>query len=119
MSTNVFLLILFGFLYSNSYGQHSEHNVSVGDIFILQKYRLDDYKYVSFPKANFILKKGGIINNKSLKGQKVKVISIKEKKDGTLIASIELESNRSFFGIQKRVTVRLNDAMLAAEIANY
>ncbi len=117
MSTKAILLIFFGFLYGASYGQHSEHNVSVGDTFILQKSRLDDYKYVNFPKPNFIIKKGGVLNNKSLKGQKVEVISIKEKQ-GALIATLELYSNRSFFGSHKQVTVHLDEAIQAAEIAH-
>jgi hypothetical protein len=76
----------------------------------------DNYKYISFPRANFIIKKGGLANYKNIKGKKVQIKSVKKKEDGSLIATIELISKKKFFNSHKYVKVDIYKAIDKKEL---
>jgi hypothetical protein len=107
------LMILFsGIIYSQS----SNSNINVGDIFLIGEAKNNNYEYINFPRPNFIIKKGGLANYENIKGEKVEVTSIKEKKDGNLVATIQLYSKKKFFNSHKYVTVDINEAISKKEL---
>ena len=76
----------------------------------------NNYTYINFPKPNIIIKKGGLVNFKNVVGKKVMVISIKEKRNGTLVATIQLVPKRLFFKSHKTVTVMVKKAIEYKEL---
>lgn len=116
MRTNILFALLMSFFTGIVYSQSSNSNITIGDVFTIGEVYNNNYKYINFPRHNFIMKKGGIASYKNIKGEKVEVASIKEKKDGSLVATIKLTSKRSFFNSHKYVTVDINEAIRNKEL---
>ncbi|WP_292891335.1 dihydroorotase [Nonlabens sp.] len=98
------------------YSQNINSSIKIGDVFVIGEGEHANYQYINFPRPNFIIKKGGIPNFKEVIGKKVEVTSIQEKKDGSLIATIKLASNTSFFNSHKYVTVAISKAIHEKEL---
>lgn len=116
MKNTILVTFLMIFFSSSIYSQNSSSNIQVGAVFTIGKAYNNNYKYINFPKANFIIKKGGIASYNNIKGEKVEVTSIEEKKDGSLIATIQLTSKKYFFNSHKYVTVVINEAIHNKEL---
>ncbi len=91
-------------------------NVEVGDIFEIGRPETNSFRHIKFPKANFIIKKGGIANYKRVEGQKVVVTSIKEKKDGTTEIKIKRRDGGRFFGSHSVVAADFDKAVDSGEL---
>ena len=110
MRTNILFALLLSFFSCIIYSQNSNSNITIGEVFDIGEVN-NNYKHINFPRPNFIIKKGGIASYKNIKGEKVEVTSIKERKDVSLISTIKLTSKRSFFNSHKYVTVDINKAI--------
>jgi hypothetical protein len=99
-----------------SLGVFAQSNVKVGDTFIINEVSSDNYKYIKFPKSSTVIKKGGVADYKHIVGKKVEVTSLKEKKDGTTIATIKLASGKQFFKSHRYVTVNIAKAIENKEL---
>ncbi|KAA2217435.1 MULTISPECIES: hypothetical protein [Maribacter] len=91
-------------------------DVKVGDVFEIGKPETNKYKHIEFPRANFIIKRGGIANYKSVLGEKVVVSSIKEKRNGTTEVRIKKVDGHRFFGSHPSVTVDIDEALNSGEL---
>ncbi|MGF1560056.1 MAG: hypothetical protein ACFCUL_13280 [Flavobacteriaceae bacterium] len=91
-------------------------SVQVGDVFQIGKPETNTYKHINFPRANFIIKRGGIANYKKAEGEKVVVSSIKEKKDGTTLVKIKRKDGNRFFGSHTVVSVDIKEALESGEL---
>ena len=91
-------------------------DVKVGDVFEIGQPETNKYKHIKFPKANFIVKRGGTANYKRVEGQKVVVTSIKEKKDGTTLVKIKRTDGNRFFGSHNVVTADFKQALESGEL---
>tara|TARA_R110000772_G_scaffold218147_2_gene328734 strand:- start:430 stop:789 length:360 start_codon:yes stop_codon:yes gene_type:complete len=111
MKTNILFALLMSFFSCIIYSQSSNSKITIGDVFAIGEVYNNNYKHINFPRPNFIIKKGGIASYKNIKGEKVEVMSIKERKDGSFVATIKLTSKRSFFNSHKYVTVDINEAI--------
>lgn len=96
--------------------QTSTSNVNVGDTFIIAEVENDNYKHINFPRTNMVIKKGGVVDYHRLIGKKVEITRIKEKKDGTKIATIKLSSGKRFFKSHKYITVDIAEAISSGEL---
>ena len=90
--------------------------VKVGDIFRIGDPDVPGYEYINFPRSNFIMKRGGVVNYKGLPGNKVVVTSVKEKKDGTLVVKIKKADGGRFFGSHWEVSADLMGALETGEL---
>ena len=113
MKKIIFSFLLLCFV---SFSLSAQSSVKVGDVFTIGEVAKDNYKYIKFPKANIVNKKGGVVNYNLLVGKKVEVTSIKEKKDGTKMAKIKLTSGKRFFKSHKYVTVHIDKAIESKEL---
>ena len=86
MKKNILLAVLIFAFVINVNAQKTE--IKVGDTFKIETVENNNYKYIKFPKDNFIIKKGGIVNYSNIIGEQVKVTSIKEKKEVRLPVSL-------------------------------
>jgi len=116
MRNGILILITTLFTSAFIYSQGVTQNISSGDVFLIGSVSNDNYKYINFPRANFIIKKGGLVNYKNIRGAKVEITSIDEKTDGNVEATIKLVAPRKFFNSHKYVTVSIYDALKNKEL---
>lgn len=90
--------------------------INVGDVYEIGKPENASYSHINFPRPNFIIKKGGIANYKMVEGNQVVVTSVKEKKDGTMVAKIKRKDGRKFFNSHYSVTVDIDEALKSGEL---
>lgn len=91
--------------------------VRVGDTFqIGNSPDAAGFRHIDFPRLNFIVKRGGIANYKSVEGNKVEVTSVTEKKNGTVQVKIKRADGGRFFGSHTVVSADLNDALESGEL---
>lgn len=114
MKNKFLLAVLISFFSGIIYSQSS--GVEIGAIFTINKVDGNNYKHINFPKANFIIKKGGIADYTKIVGKQVEITSIKEQEDGSVIATIALTSKKSFFNSHRYVTVDIRDALNDKEL---
>lgn len=91
-------------------------DVAVGDTFEIGSPDSPQYAHLEFPRANFIIKRGGIANYKSVQGQKVVVTSVKEKKDGTKVVKIKRADGNRFFGSHWQIAANVEKALESGEL---
>lgn len=110
-------LLLFAiliFFATNSQAQKA--SLEVGSILTIEKPTTSEFNHIHFPKKNFIIKNGGLVNYQREFGQKVEVIALETKSDGTRQARIKRIDGRKFFQSQASVLVDLDKAIEAGEI---
>ena len=115
MKHTILLSLLFSFFSSGLYSQSTISSIEIGDHFVIGEVPKNSYKHIRFPKANFIIKKGGIPNYNTIIGQEVEIISTKEKK-GRLIATLQLTSKKLFFNSHKFIEVEVEEALRQKEL---
>ncbi|MCM4166609.1 hypothetical protein KCTC52924_03550 [Arenibacter antarcticus] len=112
------LAILFVVATTNINAQEAKPSeVKVGDLLEIGRPDTPRYKHIDFPRPNFIIKKGGIANFKSVEGNKVVVTSVKQKKDGTLQVKIKRADGRRFFNSHTVVSADLKSALESGELS--
>jgi len=115
MKTKLFTFLIM-FCSAIMYSQNESTNFEVGDVFTIAEVEHNDYNHINFPRANFIIKKGGLPHYKNIKGAEVEVTSLREKKSGAVVATLQLSSKKSFFNSHKYVTVDLEKALRENEL---
>lgn len=114
----LFLAILFVVATTNINAQEvNPSEVKVGDVLVIGRPDAPRYKHIDFPRLNFITKKGGIANYKTVEGNKVVVTSVKEKKDGTLQVKIKRTNGSKFFNSHTVVSADLKRALESGELS--
>ncbi len=95
----------------------NEPQVEVGDILtISQPEEGNNFKHLNLPKANFIIKKGGIANYKSIINNRVEVVDIKTDANGDQKVILKREDGRKFFRSFPTISANLEDSMEAGEL---
>jgi len=88
---------------------------TIGDIITIGEPSGKTYKHILLPRLNFILKKGGSSNLKSLQGLEV-VITNKEVKKGKTIIRIKRKDGKQFLHSMHTISLHLEEAIKAKEI---
>lgn len=114
MSTIKYVIILF--FSANLLNAQMKTDVKVGDIFEIGKPETNTYEYIGFPRANFIIKRGGIANYKRVEGERVVVTSVKQGKDGSTKVKIKRKDGHRFFGSHSVITVDFDAALESGEL---
>ncbi len=116
MKNYILSSVLVLFISVSLYSQDSTSHFNEGNVFQIGNASDINYKHIHFPRANFIIKKGGIANYTNIKGQKVVITSIKEKSNGKQVATIKLTNSRRFFNSHKYITVDIDEAVKNKEL---
>ncbi|MBU3024242.1 hypothetical protein [Zobellia galactanivorans] len=113
-------LVVFFFSANLLHAQGDTHKkgeqVKVGDVLEIGAPTSQKYKHIELPRANFIIKRGGLANYKSLKGNKVVVTSIEEGKDGATEIKIKRKDGGRFFGSHTLISADIDDALASGEL---
>ncbi|MDT0650333.1 hypothetical protein [Autumnicola edwardsiae] len=91
-------------------------DVEVGSIVEINKPQAYGFKHIHFPRANFIIKRGGIANYNSMKGHRVEITAIETKNDGTRQVELKRVDGRKFFRNYATVKADIDKALKAGEI---
>ncbi|WP_165749761.1 hypothetical protein [Cellulophaga sp. Z1A5H] len=112
------LVLLFStsILHAQNNSERIVTDVEVGDVFEIGKPETNRYKHIDFPRANFIIKRGGIANYKHPEGKIVVVTAVKEKKDGSTHVKIKRKDSGRFFGSHTVVSADIKKAVAAGEL---
>ncbi|WP_159022949.1 hypothetical protein [Formosa sp. L2A11] len=89
--------------------------VNVGDVATIGAPSTFAYASIKFPKSNFIIKRGGIVNYSNLSGVRVEVVSI-ENINGTRIVVIKRADGRKFFNVLPTAKVELEASVYKKEL---
>jgi len=96
--------------------QETDDLVSVGDIMNIGTPENGSYRHIHFPKKNFIIKRGGLADMKSVQGNEVVVTHIKTIKEGTTVVTLERKNGRKFFKYLPSVKADLENALANGEL---
>ena len=90
--------------------------IKVGDELTISDPSSSSYAYIHFPKKNFILKKGGTLNFKSLAGTKVIVTEISKSKSGDILIKVMKKNGGSFLNTLKTLNIEYDKAIKNSEV---
>ncbi|XLS29470.1 dihydroorotase [Flavobacteriaceae bacterium M23B6Z8] len=116
MLRNSFIAIFSMLMFVGLHTSYSQQSAKTGDTYVIKAVDNGDYQFINFPKKNFIIKRGGIANMKSVAGVEVKVLYSALNNNGVEVATIERTDGRTFFGAFRTVTVALKDAVNSGEL---
>ncbi|MBC8767330.1 hypothetical protein H4O18_04935 [Arenibacter sp. BSSL-BM3] len=74
------------------------------------------YEHIKLPRMNFIIKKGGIPNYKTLFKSKVVVSDKKELPDGSIEVYLKRKNGKPFFNSHRQIKAKLKEAINAKEL---
>lgn len=111
INLSLFLTIVF-----SSFSSHYDQDITIGEELTISEPSSNSYVYIQFPKNNFILKKGGTLNFKSLVGTKVIVDEIMKSENGETIVKVKKKNGGSFLHSLKTLNIAYNNAIKYAEI---
>lgn len=106
------LVTLTIFLLSGSSFGQDNYDLKAGDVLAITKETNTPFNHLHFPRANFIIKRGGIADFKTLDGMKVKIEEISE--DNT-VKLIPLDGKK-FFNRLTYVNADLEKALESNEL---
>jgi len=109
-------IVLFSISITHSQSDIKALTVNVGDVLTLGKSTSRGYQHIYFPKNNFIIKKGGIVNFKKLKEDKVKIINKEKIQDNKTIITLKRTDGKKFFNCIPVVKAHLEKAVNNKEI---
>ena len=90
--------------------------VEVGTILTITQPSAQKFKHIHFPKENFIIKRGGIANYKSVYGNRVLVTAIEKKSDGSQEVVLQRVDGRKFFNSHASVKADIDKALKTGEL---
>lgn len=89
----------------------------IGDVLVINEPSKQNYNYINFPRLNFIVKRGGIANYKSVYGEHVVVIEVSTKNNGIVYVQLEPKNGKKFFGFLKQVKANYGKAIKSGELS--
>ncbi|XMO86798.1 hypothetical protein AAFN75_00540 [Algibacter sp. AS12] len=90
--------------------------VEKGDVIEIGNPSTSEYKHIKFPRANFIIKRGGIANYKGALGEEVVVTNVGDTKNGVTKIDVKRKDGKRFFNTVNTVTINFEKALAANEI---
>ncbi|UJH90766.1 hypothetical protein LZ575_18715 [Antarcticibacterium sp. 1MA-6-2] len=111
------LLIAFMIILALEVQAQELKTLEVGTIVTIEKPSGQEFQHIHFPKKNFIIKRGGIVNYKREFGNEVEIVSLETKKDGIRQARLKRGDGKKFFQSHTSVLVDLDKAIAAGEIS--
>ncbi len=96
--------------------EKQEVPIQEGTVLTIAKPSSAEFQHIHFPRKNFIIKRGGIANLKSVYGKKVEVVSYSYNDEGETIVTLKPTNGIKFFRNFRTVDAHLEDALSAGEL---
>ncbi|MRI00001.1 hypothetical protein GH721_05570 [Kriegella sp. EG-1] len=93
-----------------------QSTIEIGDTYKIGNPENNKYKHINFPRANFIIKRGGIANFNAIPGNLVEITAVKEKADGTTEVKLKRKDGKRFFGSHKVIEADIYAAVNSGEL---
>lgn len=94
----------------------SDADFSIGDKLTVGELTNGTFKFIKLPKANFIIKKGGLANYKSIEKSTVVISNIEKDKKGNTIVELKLNNGKKFFNAYWTIKADLKQALDSGEL---
>ncbi|WP_298246963.1 hypothetical protein [uncultured Christiangramia sp.] len=91
-------------------------NPEIGDRLLIQSPENTTYTAVNMPKLNFVVKKGGVANYKSVQNTLVEVVKISQNKKGENIVTLQRVDGAKILGLKKSVSANYDQALQIGEL---
>ena len=91
-------------------------NPEIGDRLLIQSPENTTYTAVNMPKLNFVVKKGGVANYKSVQNTLVEVVKISQNKEGENIVTLQRVDGAKILGLKKSVSANYDKALQLGEL---
>ncbi|WP_298528720.1 hypothetical protein [uncultured Christiangramia sp.] len=91
-------------------------NPEIGDRLLIQSPENTTYTAVNMPKLNFVVKKGGVANYKSVQNTLVEVVKISQNKEGENIVTLQRVDGAKILGLKKSVSANYDQALQIGEL---
>lgn len=91
----------------------------IGKTFIIKAPEGNSFDHLNFPRLNFIIKKRGIANYKSVYGKRVKITASEQLEDGNTRVYLKRTDGRKFFNYLPEVAANLELALQSGELVQY
>lgn len=88
--------------------------VEIGDELVIDAPSASSYQHINVPRKNFIIKRGGIPDMKTLKSSVVTITKISD--DESPVITFKKANGKKFFRVYKTLTADLNAAVASGEI---
>ncbi|NNK83637.1 MAG: hypothetical protein HKO92_10985 [Flavobacteriaceae bacterium] len=96
--------------------QNNASEINIGDKLIIGKLTNGTFQSITLPKRNFIVKRGGIANYKSVENNIVVVTNIEKDKNGNTIVELKRNNGKRFFNTHKTIKANLQEALDSGEL---
>jgi len=93
-----------------------DNNPEVGDRLLIQSPQNTTYTAMNMPKLNFVVKKGGVANYKSVQNTLVEVVKISQNKKGENIVTLQRVDGAKILGLKKSVSANYDQALQIGEL---
>jgi len=93
-----------------------DNNPEVGDRLLIQSPQNTTYTAMNMPKLNFVVKKGGVANYKSVRNTLVEVVKISQNKKGENIVTLQRVDGAKILGLKKSVSANYDQALQIGEL---
>lgn len=93
-----------------------DNNPEVGDRLLIQSPENTTYTALNMPKLNFVVKKGGVANYKSVKNTLVEVVKISKNKKGESVVTLQRVDGAKILGLKKSVSANYDQALQIGEL---
>ena len=91
-------------------------DLEVGSVLMIGSPSSNLYEHIEVPRMNFIIKKGGIPNYKTLFESKVIISKVKEMPDGSKIVHLKRQNGKRFFNSHSYIKATLKEAIDSEEL---
>ncbi len=98
------------------FAQSVNSDIAIGTVFKIGKSASTKFKHINVPKANMIIKRGGVANYKGLVGRLVVVTSIHKKKNSSTVIRFKLKNGKRFFGSHTLLRANAEKALNSGEL---
>lgn len=88
----------------------------VGTVYKIGEATSPQFEHIKFPRPNFIIKRGGLVNYKAMEDVKVVVASVKKRKDGGTKVHLKRADGKRFFGSHVYVEADFDGAVQSGEL---
>ena len=96
--------------------QKEQINVQEGAVLTIEEPSASDYQHVHFPRKNFIIKRGGIADMKTVLGKKVEIVSYTYTSDGNTEVTLKRLDGKKFFRKFTTIKADLENALSTGEL---
>lgn len=94
----------------------NQEKPNVGDSLVVLENKGDHYRFVDFPRLNFLVKRGGLATYKNVYHKEVVVKEVIERVPGVTEVVLERADGKKFFNHKKSVTANYFKALSHQEL---